>query len=108
MATESAPQRIIKSWLGLGIGVFCTLLSLVSWLNTKDISYGHARLHDLRHSTASEMINAGVDLYTVGGVLGHKSAISTKRYSHLATKTLQNAVGLVGKKNRTTAKIKAA
>ncbi|MEG1281934.1 MAG: tyrosine-type recombinase/integrase [Comamonas sp.] len=28
---------------------------------------GHARLHDLRHSTASEMINAGVDLYTVGG-----------------------------------------
>lgn len=39
MATESAPQRIIKSWLGLGIGVFCTLLSLVSWLNTKDISY---------------------------------------------------------------------
>lgn len=60
--------------------------------------YGHARLHDLRHSTASEMINAGVDLYTVGGVLGHKSAISTKRYSHLATKTLPNAVGLVGKK----------
>jgi hypothetical protein len=39
MATESAPQRIIKSWLGLGIGVFCTLLSLFSWLNTKDISY---------------------------------------------------------------------
>ena len=23
----------------MGIGVFCTLLSLVSWLNTKDISY---------------------------------------------------------------------
>ncbi|WP_284335331.1 tyrosine-type recombinase/integrase [Comamonas sp. NoAH] len=60
--------------------------------------YEHARLHDLRHSTASEMINAGVDLYTVGGVLGHKSAISTKRYRHLATKTLQNAVALVGKK----------
>ena len=70
--------------------------------------YGHARLHDLRHSTASEMINAGVDLYTVGGVLGHKSAVSTKRYSHLATKTLKSAVALVGKKSRTTAKKKAA
>lgn len=69
--------------------------------------YGHARLHDLRHSTASEMINAGVDLYTVGGVLGHKSAISTKRYSHLATQTLQSAVALVGKKTRTTPKRKA-
>ena len=56
--------------------------------------YSHARLH----STAGEMINAGVDLYTMGGVLGHKSAVSTKRYSHLATKTLKSAVALVGKK----------
>lgn len=70
--------------------------------------YGHARLHDLRHSTASEMINAGVDLYTVGGVLGHKSAVSTKRYSHLATETLQSAVALVGKKIRTHDRKKAA
>ena len=35
-----------------------------------------------------------MDLYTVGGVLGHKSAVSTKRYSHLATKTLKSAVAL--------------
>jgi integrase len=74
----------------------------------RSAGYGHARLHDLRHSTASEMINAGVDLYTVGGVLGHKSAVSTKRYSHLATQTLQDAVSLVGKNLRTTGKAKAA
>lgn len=70
--------------------------------------FGYARLHDLRHSTASEMINAGVDLYTVGGVLGHKSPASTRRYSHLATKTLRSAVALVGKNPRTTGKKKAA
>lgn len=70
--------------------------------------YGHARLHDLRHSTASEMINAGVDLYTVGGVLGHKSQASTRRYSHLATQTLRRAVSLVGKNPRTKGKKKAA
>jgi hypothetical protein len=46
------------------------------------VGLGHARLHDLRHSAASEMINAGVDLYTVGGVLGHKSQVSTARYAH--------------------------
>ncbi|MGQ8876572.1 tyrosine-type recombinase/integrase [Delftia sp. NA_296.1] len=56
-------------------------------------------MHDLRHSTASEMINAGVDLYNMGGVLGHKSAVSTKRHGHLATKTLKSAVALVGKKS---------
>ncbi|WP_081992220.1 tyrosine-type recombinase/integrase [Collimonas arenae] len=32
----------------------------------------HIHFHDLRHSAASELINAGVDLFTVGRVLGHK------------------------------------
>ena len=60
------------------------------------IGLGHARLHDLRHSAASEMVNAGIDLYTVGGVLGHKSAVSTARYAHLAAHRLQSAVGKIG------------
>lgn len=56
----------------------------------------HIHFHDLRHSTASEMINNGVDLYTVGAVLGHKDPRSTKRYSHLATSTLKLAIEKVG------------
>lgn len=60
------------------------------------VGLGHARLHDLRHSAASEMVNAGVDLFTVGGVLGHKSAASTARYSHLAQHRLREAVGKIG------------
>jgi len=54
--------------------------------------------HDLRHSAASAMINAGVDLYTVGAVLGHKSAASTRRYAHLATNALEVAVGKIGRR----------
>lgn len=57
---------------------------------------GHARLHDLRHSAASEMINADVDLYTVGAVLGHKSQVSTARYAHLAQGKLRRAVSQIG------------
>lgn len=60
---------------------------------------GHARLHDLRHSAASEMINNDVDLYTVGKVLGHKSAVSTARYAHLAANKLQAAVARIGARN---------
>lgn len=56
--------------------------------------------HDLRHSAASEMVNAGVDLYTVGKVLGHRDARSTQRYSHLRHETLAAAVGAIGKKKR--------
>lgn len=58
----------------------------------------HVHLHDLRHSAASEMINAGVDLYTVGKVLGHRDARSTARYSHLRHDTLAAAVGQIGKR----------
>jgi integrase len=58
----------------------------------------HLRFHDLRHSAASEMINSGVDLYTVGAVLGHKSQQSTQRYAHLATASLRTAVDKIGKK----------
>jgi integrase len=61
---------------------------------------GHpnTKFHDLRHGAASEMINAGIDLFTVGGVLGHKSVVSTKRYSHLVTDRLAAAVGKIGQK----------
>jgi integrase len=55
------------------------------------------RFHDLRHSAASAMINAGVPLYTVGAVLGHRAAASTRRYSHLATDTLAEAVQTIGR-----------
>jgi integrase len=53
---------------------------------------GDLRMHDLRHSAASLMINAGVDLFAVGRVLGHTDHKSTMRYSHLANDTLLKAV----------------
>lgn len=46
------------------------------------------RLHDLRHTAASAMCAAGVDLYTIGKVLGHADYQSTMRYSHLADSKL--------------------
>lgn len=69
------------------------------WLKARARA-GHpeTRFHDLRHAAASEMINAGIDLFTVGGVLGHKSVVSTKRYSHLVTDRLADAVSTIGKK----------
>lgn len=62
------------------------------------VGMDHLHFHDVRHSAASEMINAGIDLYTVGAVLGHKDSRSTQRYAHLATDTLAAAVGKIGQK----------
>lgn len=61
--------------------------------------FGQAVFHTLRHSTASAMINAGEDLYTVGAVLGHKSQQSTARYSHLVTSKLAAAINRIGQKS---------
>lgn len=38
------------------------------------------------------MINAGIDLFAVGKVLGHADHQSTMRYAHLANDTLMEAV----------------
>ena len=46
------------------------------------------RIHDLRNSAASFMINAGIDLFAVGKVLGHADHKSTMRYPHLTNDTL--------------------
>lgn len=50
------------------------------------------RIHDLRHSFCSSAVAAGVDLYTVGKIVGHKDYKSSQRYSHLANDTLMKAV----------------
>lgn len=54
--------------------------------------------HDLRHSAASEMVNAGVDLFVVGKVLGHRDSRSTERYAHLTAGKLAEAVGMIGRR----------
>ena len=43
------------------------------------------RFHDLRHSTASYLTEAGVPLVTVAEILGHKTMAMVQRYSHVAT-----------------------
>lgn len=52
---------------------------------------GHVRLHDLRHTHASLLVNAGASLFVVQKTLGHKNPITSQRYSHLSDKTLRDA-----------------
>jgi integrase len=51
--------------------------------------------HDLRHTFASHLIMAGVDITTVSKLLGHKSLAMTLRYSHLAPSHMVKAVDIL-------------
>jgi integrase len=55
------------------------------------------RIHDLRHSFASELVSGGASLPLIGALLGHSNVSTTQRYSHLYDSPQRAAVEKVGK-----------
>lgn len=52
------------------------------------------RMHDLRHSFASFLINGGRTIYEVQHLLGHTQVKTTERYAHLQQETLLRAANV--------------
>ena len=62
----------------------------------KQAGLDNVRLHDLRHSYASTAIRLGVDLRTVGLLLGHEDTDTTLQYVHLCDESVLASSQLVG------------
>lgn len=72
------------------VSVFC------AWnASRKRAGLADVRMHDLRHSFASFLINNGRTLYEVQKLLGHTQVKTTQRYAHLSKETLMDATNVV-------------
>ena len=61
-----------------------------------DAKLGRLRLHDLRHTAASQAVMSGENLPLVGKLLGHRRHRTTASYAHLADEHLIEAAERVG------------
>jgi integrase len=81
--------RAIAEALPLGIG---DRQLREAWTRAREETGIDCRWHDLRHTCASWLVQAGVPIYTVAQILGHSSPAVTQRYAHLAPQNLVDAV----------------
>ena len=62
----------------------------------RSVGLADVRIHDLRHSFASALVNRGMTLYDVKEILGHSNITTTQRYAHLSPERLREAVKQAG------------
>lgn len=74
------------------VSIFCSWDTARTRAGLADV-----RIHDLRHSFASFLVNAGRSLYEVQKILGHTQVKTTQRYAHLSQDTLIDAANQVAK-----------
>lgn len=73
------------------VSIFCAWDTI-----RKKVGLPEVRLHDLRHSFASFLVNSGRSLYEVQTLLGHHNPKVTMRYAHLSPGALIDATNIVG------------
>lgn len=84
-----------KVFAGLG-AIQQARISISAWVRSAGINK-HITFHCARHSFAIMMLDAGVDLYTLSKLMGHKSIESTQIYARILDKHKQAAITLIPK-----------
>ena len=66
----------------------------------EDAKVFNFHFHDLRHTFASRLADAGVDAFTIAELMGHSTLEMTKRYTHATDERKRKAVAALGQKGK--------
>jgi integrase len=85
---EPRDGYVIRSSRGLPLkSLSCTWERIRALAGIPDV-----RIHDLRHSFASDALMGGVPLAVIGKMLGHRQLSTTQRYAHLSDRVVREAL----------------
>lgn len=94
---KALPQTINNPYVCIGIVEEQAVTDLQKpWRRIRKLAkLEDVRIHDLRHTYASNAVAAGMDIVMVGKLLGHTQIQTTMRYAHLADDPIKKAANLV-------------
>jgi integrase len=92
------PKKPLPEYVFPGTGITGHRVELKKdWRQlTKSAQIAGLRIHDLRHSYASQLVSGGASLVLVGAMLGHASPSTTARYAHMFSDPQRAAAERVG------------
>ena len=61
------------------------------WLELANIRK-HITFHCFRHTFAMQLLDKGVDIYTIAALLGHRQVSSTQNYAKMSSKKMIEAI----------------
>lgn len=95
---------LLFTWQGEAIcdvkTAFNTAVARSGILNASEERIKDLTFHDLRHCFAAKLVRAGVDLFTVQKLLGHKSTRMTQRYAHMQPDVVKSAMAKLSRKTK--------
>jgi integrase len=99
VALQEVYEQSIKEPSELVFGITDTIKTAFNSAR-KLAGLSDVRIHDLRHTAASRLVQGHVPLSEVGRVLGHTQANTTYRYVNANIETARRAAAVLGEFNR--------